>query len=83
MFHHHLDRPSFAGSGSSSYLPLVHITAGWTLTAWGLEALLPWTVWPLCLGLYVLAWVGWRYLLFCFKWGVYVTPPKNDDEGSE
>ena len=64
-------------------LPFVHITAGAALVTWGLEALLPWTVWRLCFGVYVLYWVGLQYLASIGLAGAYVLLSAEDGEGAE
>lgn len=54
-----------------------HITVGFALLTWGLEAALPWTVWRLCLGAYALYWVGLRYLATIGLEGMYILTGKE------
>lgn len=60
-------------------IPFIHITAGAALIVWGLEAALPFTVWRVAAGAYVLCWAGWRYVGALFLIGVYAEPNPDGD----
>lgn len=58
-------------------VPAVHITAGYAMVVWGVEAALhalgvPLTLWRILAGVYVLAWAGTSFLKQLFVHGVYV-----------
>lgn len=57
-------------------LPFAHITVGFALLTWGLEA---WSVWRVCFGVYVLYWVGLRYLWTIGLEGIYILRGRGKD----
>lgn len=57
---------------SKAYLPFVHLTIGFGLLTWGLEAALPFSVWRIGLGLYLLLWFGWEPLYTIGRMGAYL-----------
>lgn len=80
MFRHPIDRLSKAEPSSDfkeDVLVILHITIAFIFIVVGLEILLPWTLWPLAVGIYLALWVGVDLYKQLWGKGLYIL---NDED---
>lgn len=60
----------------------IHITIAFILIVVGIEILLPWTVWPLLLGVYLALWVGIDLYKQLWGRGLYILQDEDQPSAS-
>jgi len=84
MFRHWLDRPQNKIKNIRSTLHewgqsldwedifvFIHITLAFLFVVWGLEIILPWSIWRILIGLYLFLWVGIDLVKQLWGRGIY------------